>query len=202
MAEKLKDSPTVNATLELQRRPRSRGDDHRCHVGGTAGAYGIASEALALLRGASIIGALESRMRKVPFRTKVPRETGSGTGGAWVGEGLATPAAATAYDTLTQEAYKAGKIVVLSDELLQARRPGRGTDSNARRWSRAWPRTSTRNFSRILSRYLRTCGRQRSQTARRRSVDRVDGGANQCRPRGMLAAITTPATDSCGSCGR
>ena len=58
-------------------------------------------------------------MRRVPFRTKVPRETGSGTGGAWIGEGLATPAAATAYDTLSQEAYKAGKIVVLSDELLR-----------------------------------------------------------------------------------
>ena len=86
---------------------------------GPLSVYGIAGEALALLRGASIIGALESRMRRVPFRTKVARETGSGTGGAWIGEGLATPVAATAYDTLSQEAYKAGKIVVLSDELLR-----------------------------------------------------------------------------------
>ena len=36
-----------------------------------------------------------------------------------MGKGSATPVAATAYDTLTQEAYKAGKIVVLSDELLK-----------------------------------------------------------------------------------
>ena len=73
-------------------------------MGGTAAVYGIASEALALVRGVSIIGALESRMRRVPFRTKIARETGSGTGGAWVGEGLATPAAATAYSSLSQEA--------------------------------------------------------------------------------------------------
>ena len=86
---------------------------------GPLAVYGIAGEALTLLRGASIIGTLESKMRRVPFRTKVARETGSGTGGAWIGEGLGTPVAATAYDTLTQEAYKAGKIVVLSDELLK-----------------------------------------------------------------------------------
>ena len=59
------------------------------------------------------------KLRRVPFRTKVARETGSGTGGAWVGEGLSTPAAATAYDTLSQEAYTAQKIVVLSEELLR-----------------------------------------------------------------------------------
>ena len=60
-------------------------------------------------------------MRRVPFRTKVPRETGTGTSGAWVGENLSTPAVAAAYDTLSQEAYKAQKIVVLSTELLRLR---------------------------------------------------------------------------------
>jgi HK97 family phage major capsid protein len=55
----------------------------------------------------------------VPFRTNVARETGSGTGGSWVGEGLSTPVAATAYGTLIQEAYKAQVIVVLSNELLR-----------------------------------------------------------------------------------
>jgi HK97 family phage major capsid protein len=62
-------------------------------------------------------------MRRVPFRTKVPRETGSGTSGAWIGQGLNTPIAAAAYDTLSQEAYKAGKIVVLSKELLKMADP-------------------------------------------------------------------------------
>ena len=84
---------------------------------GPLATYGVASELLQLIRGRSILGALDSRFRRVPFRTKVARETGTGTGGAWIGEGLSTPAAATAYDTLSQEAYKAGKIVVLSDEL-------------------------------------------------------------------------------------
>jgi len=85
--------------------------------------YGIASEALTLLRGASILGALEPRMRRVPFRTKVPRETGTGTGGAWIGQGLTTPMAKTAYDTVTQDVYKAGVIVALSKELLQLSDP-------------------------------------------------------------------------------
>jgi HK97 family phage major capsid protein len=120
LAEKFKDSPTVHATLELQTKAAvAAGSTTDATWAGPLAAYGIASEALQLLRGASIIGALESRMRRVPFRTKVARETGSGTGGGWIGEGLGTPVAAAAYDTLTQEAYKAGKIVVLSDELLK-----------------------------------------------------------------------------------
>ena len=36
-----------------------------------------------------------------------------------MGEGLATPAAATSYDSLSQEMYKAAKIIVVSDELLK-----------------------------------------------------------------------------------
>ena len=120
LAEKLKDSPTVHATVELQTKAAvAVGTTSDATWAGPLAVYGIAGEALALLRGASIIGALESRMRRVPFRVKVPRETGSGTGGSWIGEGLATPVAATAYDTLTQDAYKAGTIVVLSDELLR-----------------------------------------------------------------------------------
>ena len=97
LAERFKDSPTVRATLELQTKAATAvGTTTDATWAGPLAAYGIAGEALALLRGASILGALESKMRRVPFRTKVPRETGSGTGGAWIGEGLATPAAATA----------------------------------------------------------------------------------------------------------
>ena len=58
--------------------------------------YGLASEVLQLLRGSSILGALASRFRHTPFHAKIPREIGSGTGGAWIGEGLSTPVAATA----------------------------------------------------------------------------------------------------------
>jgi HK97 family phage major capsid protein len=124
LAEKFKDSPTVHATLELQMKSAvAAASTSDATWAGPLSLYGIAGEALQLLRGVSIIGQLEGKMRRVPFRTKVPRETGSGTGGAWVGEGLATPAASTAYDTLSQEAYKAAKIVVMSDELLKLGNP-------------------------------------------------------------------------------
>ena len=89
LADKFKDSPTVHATVELQTKAAvAAGTTTDATWAGPLAVYGIAGEALALLRGASIIGALESRMRRVPFRTKVARETGSGTGGAWIGEGL------------------------------------------------------------------------------------------------------------------
>jgi HK97 family phage major capsid protein len=120
LAERLRDSPTVHATIELEQKAAvSPGVTSDATFAAPLSAYGVAGEALQLLRGASIIGQLEGRMRRAPFRTKVARETGSGTGGAWIGEALATPVAATAYDTLVQEAYKAAKIVVLSRELLQ-----------------------------------------------------------------------------------
>jgi HK97 family phage major capsid protein len=120
LAEKFKDLPQVHATLELRTKGAvAAGTTTDATWAGPLATYGIGSEALQLLRGASIIGMLESRMRRVPLRTKVPRETGSGTGGSWIGQGLATPVAPAAYDTLTQEAYKAGVIVVLSKELLK-----------------------------------------------------------------------------------
>jgi HK97 family phage major capsid protein len=131
IADRWKDTPTVAATLELRR----SGDDWRKKAAVAAGStsdatwasplapYGIAAEALEIERGLSIVQQLAPRMRKVPFRTKVSHETGSGTGGAWVGEGLSTPAAAGAYETLSQEVYKAQKIVALSTELLKIGSP-------------------------------------------------------------------------------
>jgi hypothetical protein len=120
LAERFKDSPTVHATLELITKAAvAPGVTTDATWASPLAVYGIANEALQLLRGASIIGALEGKMRRVPFKTKVPRETGSGTGGGWIGQGLGTPVAVGAYDTLTQERYKAGKIVVLSEELLK-----------------------------------------------------------------------------------
>jgi HK97 family phage major capsid protein len=126
LAEPMRDCPQVKATLEAELETKAAvaaGVTTDSTWAGPLAVYGIASEALALVRGASILGALESKFRRVPFRVKVARETGSGTGGAWVGEGLSTPVAAAAYDTLSQEAYKAQKIVVLSEELLQLSNP-------------------------------------------------------------------------------
>lgn len=84
--------------------------------------FGIAQEALSLLRGRSIIGALESSMRRVPFRVKVARET-TGATGNWIGEGLSTPVSALAYDTIQQDVYKGQVIVVLTDELVRMSSP-------------------------------------------------------------------------------
>jgi HK97 family phage major capsid protein len=124
LAERFKDTPTVFATFDLRTKSAvAPGLTSDATFAGPLSLYGISGEALQLLRGASILGQLEAKMRRVPFRTKVPRETGTGTGGAWIGEGLGTPAAATAYDTLSQEAYKSAKIVVLSKELLQLGNP-------------------------------------------------------------------------------
>src|SRR5918993_1698414 len=115
IAERWRDTPQVKTTFELQTKAAvAAGTTSDATWAGPLAAHGIAGEALALDRGASIRGALEGKFRRVPFRTNVPRETGSGTGGAWVAEGASTPVAATAYDALSQEAYKAQKIVVLS----------------------------------------------------------------------------------------
>ena len=124
IAERWRDTPQVKATIDLQIKaavaPATTSD---ATWAGPLAEHGIAGEALQLQRGASILGALEGKFRRVPFRTHVARETGTGTGGAWVAEGASTPVAATAYDTLSQEAYKAQTIVVLSNELLQLGNP-------------------------------------------------------------------------------
>jgi HK97 family phage major capsid protein len=120
VAKAWRDTPQVLATLQAELQTKAAvavGTTSDSTWAGPLAQYGIASEALELLRGSSILGALSGKFRRVPFRTKVARETGSGTGGGWIGEGLGTPIAATAYDTLSQEAYKAGKISVLSEEL-------------------------------------------------------------------------------------
>lgn len=123
-AESLTDSPQVLATLELRTKaliaPATTTD---ATFAAPLAAFGIAAEALALERGKSIIGQLEPKFRRVPFHVKIPRETGTGTGGAWVAEGGSVPVARTAYDTLTQDAYKASIICVLTRELLQIGNP-------------------------------------------------------------------------------
>jgi HK97 family phage major capsid protein len=124
LAERWRDTPQVKATFELSIKAAvasaTTSDATRA---GPLVPHGFAGEALALLRGACILGALEGKFGRVPFRTTVSRETGTGTGGAWVAEGASTPVAATAYDTLSQGGYKSQVIVVLSNELLQLGNP-------------------------------------------------------------------------------
>ena len=66
LADKLKDTPTVHATIELQTKAAvSPGLTSNATWAGPLSVYGVAAEALALVRGTSIIGALENAARAV-----------------------------------------------------------------------------------------------------------------------------------------
>lgn len=119
-AEQFKSTPQVFAVIEgwHTKAAVAPGTTTDATYAGPLVGYGIAAEALALERGTSIIGALEPKMRRVPFKTKPAVETGAGTGGTWVAEGNSTPVAKTAYAASAQEAYKAQVISVLTRELL------------------------------------------------------------------------------------
>jgi HK97 family phage major capsid protein len=120
LAERLKDTPQVHATIALRTKAAVAAmTTTDASAAGPLAVYGVGSEAITLERGKSILGTLIPKFRQVPFRAKIARETGSGAGGAWVAEGLGTPVAKTDFDTLTQEFYKAQKIVVMSEELLK-----------------------------------------------------------------------------------
>lgn len=118
------DVPQVQATLALEAKAAvNPGTTTDATFAGPLAVYGIASEAIALERGVSIVGQLIPKMRRVPFRIKVSVETGSGTGGAWVKEGDPTPVGKSAYASLSQENFKAQVIVALSQELLLVGNP-------------------------------------------------------------------------------
>ena len=193
-AAALTSTPTVYATLEAELQTKAAvaaGTTSDATFAGPLATYGIAQEALQLIRGASIIGALEGKMRRAPFRTKVSRETGAGTGGAWVGENLATPIAATAYDAIQQEAYKAGKIVVLSDELRKVGDPGRRAHRQRYRGRRRHgvSRRPIPHAHRYALGRVTACGHY--EWGDGDHVDGLDGGADQADLNSMLAAITT-----------
>jgi HK97 family phage major capsid protein len=85
--------------------------------------FGIASEAVTLMRGMSILGSLEGKMQKVPLHVKVAVETGTGVTGGWVTQGGAIPVQATAFATSSEEFYKFGVIIPLSEELVTTSNP-------------------------------------------------------------------------------
>jgi HK97 family phage major capsid protein len=57
------------------------------------------------------------------LRTKIPVETGTGFSGGWVAEGAPVPVQKTAYATSTEEFYRYGVIVPLSEELVTTSDP-------------------------------------------------------------------------------
>lgn len=97
---KYDDSPTVAATLRAfhQKSAVAPATTFDGPWAGALTAYGISSEVWQLLQSASIFGRLVPGFRRVPFRTKVSRELGTGAGSAWVGESLPTPVTPLSYD--------------------------------------------------------------------------------------------------------
>jgi HK97 family phage major capsid protein/HK97 family phage prohead protease len=74
-----------------------------------------------LLRPATLIGRIPG-LRRVPFRSKVPRQTGGGTY-SWVAEGAPKPVTALAFDSVILGEYKIAAILVFSMELARNSSP-------------------------------------------------------------------------------
>jgi HK97 family phage major capsid protein len=124
-AERWLDTPQVKAALvELRTKAAvAAGSTTDATWAGPLSVYGIAQEAITILRGRTILGALEGQMQKVPLHVKVPIETGAGFSGGWVAEGAAVPVQKTAFAASTQEFYKYGVITPLSEELVTTSDP-------------------------------------------------------------------------------
>jgi HK97 family phage major capsid protein len=118
------DSPQVKATLELHEKAAvAAGSTTDATWAGPLAPYGIASEALTIMRGMSILGALESKMRRVPLHARIARETGAGITGGWIAPGAPIPVQVTAFATIVEEHFKFGVIVPLAEELVMLSSP-------------------------------------------------------------------------------
>jgi HK97 family phage major capsid protein len=81
----------------------------------------MASEFVDLLRPLTIIGRIPG-LRNVPFKVKIPRQTGGSTVN-WVGEGKVKPLSSLAFDTITMDFAKIAGIIPLSEELVRMSNP-------------------------------------------------------------------------------
>lgn len=81
----------------------------------------MVGEFIEYLRNATILGKLTG-LRKVPFNTRIPRQT-AGVTGAFVGEGLPAPVNKMDFDNITLPWAKAECIVVLTKELARLGSP-------------------------------------------------------------------------------
>jgi HK97 family phage prohead protease/HK97 family phage major capsid protein len=79
------------------------------------------NEFLELLRPATILGKVNG-LRKVPFNTQVPAQTGGGTYG-WVGQGAPKPVGKLALTTVALQFSKAAGIIVITEELAKLSSP-------------------------------------------------------------------------------
>jgi HK97 family phage major capsid protein len=81
----------------------------------------MASEFIELLRPQTIVGRIPN-LRRVPFNTRMPAQTGGSTVG-WVGEGAAKPVSELAFSDVTLRWAKVAGIVVLTEELVRNSTP-------------------------------------------------------------------------------
>jgi HK97 family phage major capsid protein/HK97 family phage prohead protease len=79
------------------------------------------NEFLELLRPATILGKI-TNLRRVPFNTQVPVQTGGGTYG-WVGQGAPKPVTKLALTTTAIQFSKAAGIIVITEELAKLSSP-------------------------------------------------------------------------------
>lgn len=80
----------------------------------------LASEFVDYMRPMTIIGRLN--LRQVPFKVKIPRQTGV-TSAGWVGEGKVKPVTSAAFDSITLDHNKIAAIAVLTEELVRLSDP-------------------------------------------------------------------------------
>jgi len=80
-----------------------------------------AAEFIELLRPETLIGRMTG-FRKVPFMTRIPKQTSGATAG-WVGEGLPKPMSEMVFDAITIPHTKVAVIVALTDELVRFSNP-------------------------------------------------------------------------------
>jgi len=81
----------------------------------------LASEFVEYLRPLTIIGRIPG-LRRVPFKVKIPRQTGGSTVN-WVGEGKVKPVSSLAFDSITLDFAKIAGIVPLTEELVRFSSP-------------------------------------------------------------------------------
>lgn len=81
----------------------------------------MASEFIDYLRPLSIMGRING-FRRVPFKVKVPRQTG-GASVNWVGEGKVKPLSSLAFDSVTLDFAKIAGIIPLTEELVRFSSP-------------------------------------------------------------------------------
>jgi hypothetical protein len=124
MASRWRDTPQVKVCLELRGKAAVASASTTDSTWASPLAqFGIAQEAIGLLRGLSIFGALEGQMQRVPLHIKIAVETGAGFSGGWVGEGGAVPVQKTAYAISIEEFYKFGVITAFTEELATTSDP-------------------------------------------------------------------------------